>query len=79
MNTMKVYLNSINDITRFIQTTNKSAYDLVLVKDKYTVNAKSLLGILSLDLSKPVILEYDKIESSILKELKQHKCNKVTK
>ena len=52
-----VQLDSFEKIKDFINITNKLDYDLDLVADKYIVDGKSIMGILSLDLSKPIMVQ----------------------
>ncbi len=50
MKTVQISLKSfVNDITRF-------DYDFDLVSGRYVIDAKSIMGIFSLDLSKPIDL-----------------------
>lgn len=51
-----VYLNSIEKVKDFISVTNNMDCRLDLVSGRYIVDGKSILGIFSLDLSKPVEL-----------------------
>ena len=57
MNTFNIQLNSINDVKVFVNTVNKYAYDIDLTSGRYVVDAKSIMGIFSLDLSKPIKVE----------------------
>lgn len=57
MKTAEVMLTTINDVKNFIEKSNKYDFDIVLVSGKYAVNAKSLMGIFSLDLSKKITIE----------------------
>ena len=47
-----VILKSIDDVKEFVALTNKAAIDCDLVSGRYAVDAKSIMGIFSLDLSK---------------------------
>lgn len=53
---MKISLRTIGDVTRFISKSNSVDYDVTLTSDTYVINGKSILGIYSLDLEKPVEL-----------------------
>lgn len=56
---MKVYnvsLNSIEKVKSFVNTVSKYDYDFDLVSGRYVIDAKSIMGIFSLDLSKPIEL-----------------------
>ena len=51
-----VLLNSIEKIKDFVNTITRYPYDFDLVSGRYTIDAKSIMGIFSLDLSKPIDL-----------------------
>ncbi len=53
---ISISLKEVNDITNFVNLLTTYDYEVDLVSGRYIVNAKSLLGIYSLDLSKPVKL-----------------------
>lgn len=52
----KIRLDSINDVKQFVQTLTQYDDEFELVSNKYVVEAKSILGIFSIDLSQPVLL-----------------------
>lgn len=54
MKTVVVTLDSINDVKNFVNAVNKYEFDVDLVSGRYIVDAKSIMGIFSLDLSKPI-------------------------
>ncbi len=64
---LKIKLNSINDVRDFVTTVNMHPFDVDLVCGRYVVDAKSLMGIFSLDLSKSIDVEIhqDKCQSLI--------------
>ena len=51
---MQIKLNSIQDVKDFVNAANKSAKEIDMKSERYSVDAKSLLGMFSLDLSCPV-------------------------
>lgn len=53
----EMLLNSINDVKDFVNTVSKYDFDVDLVSGRYVVDAKSIMGIFSLDLSKPISVE----------------------
>lgn len=57
MNTFEIMLNSINDVKNFVNTVSKYDYEIDLTSGRYVVDAKSIMGIFSLDLSKPIKME----------------------
>jgi len=57
MNTFNIMLNSINDVKNFVNVVNRFDFDVDLTSGRYIVDAKSIMGIFSLDLSKPIKVE----------------------
>lgn len=56
MKTVEISLNSIDKVKSFVNEITKFDYDFDLVSGRYVIDAKSIMGIFSLDLSKPIIL-----------------------
>ena len=56
MRTYRITLNTINDVKEFVSAVSKCEFDVDLVSGRYVVDAKSIMGIFSLDLSKPIDL-----------------------
>ncbi|MDD6269455.1 MAG: HPr family phosphocarrier protein [Oscillospiraceae bacterium] len=52
-----VELKAINDVKDFVNTVMLFDYDIDLVSGRYAVDAKSIMGIFSLDLSKAIKLQ----------------------
>ncbi|AGC69118.1 phosphotransferase system, phosphocarrier protein HPr [Thermoclostridium stercorarium subsp. stercorarium DSM 8532] len=57
MKTFNIMLKSINDVKDFVNIVNKYDFDVDLTSGRYIVDAKSIMGIFSLDLSKPIKVE----------------------
>ena len=57
MKTFHLMLNSINDVKDFVNIVSKYDFDVDLTSVSYVVDAKSIMGILSLNLSKPIKVE----------------------
>ena len=56
MKTIKISLNSIDKVKSFVNDITRFDYDFDLVSGRYVIDAKSIMGIFSLDLSKPINL-----------------------
>ena len=56
MKSVKISLNSIDKVKSFVNAISKYDYDFDLVSCRYVIDAKSIMGIFSLDLSKPIDL-----------------------
>ncbi|MCI9124484.1 MAG: HPr family phosphocarrier protein [Eubacterium sp.] len=67
MKTVKISLNSIDKVKSFVNAISQFDYDFDLISGRYVIDAKSIMGIFSLDLSKSIDLaihaeeELDKI------------------
>ncbi len=56
MKTVQISLNSIDKVKSFVNDISKFSNDFDLVSGRYVIDAKSIMGIFSLDLSKPIDL-----------------------
>ena len=56
MKTVRISLNSIDKVKSFVNDLTKYDEDFDLVSGRYVIDAKSIMGIFSLDLSKPIDL-----------------------
>ena len=74
MKTVQISLNSIDKVKSFVNEITKFDYDFDLVSGRYVIDAKSIMGIFSLDLSKPIDLNIHAEEDSdvILQALKPY-------
>lgn len=56
MKSIKISLSSINDVRDFVDIVRKYDMEIDLSSGRYVVDAKSIMGIFSLDLLKPITL-----------------------
>ena len=56
MKSVTISLNSIDKVKAFVNDITKFDYDFDLVSGRYVIDAKSIMGIFSLDLSKNIEL-----------------------
>ncbi len=56
MKTVQISLNSIDKVKSFVNDITKFDVDFDLVSGRYVIDAKSIMGIFSLDLSKSIDL-----------------------
>ncbi|MCL2580316.1 MAG: HPr family phosphocarrier protein [Oscillospiraceae bacterium] len=54
MKQLSIMLHTINDVKEFVGVVSHFDYDIDLISGRYAVDAKSIIGIFSLDLSKPL-------------------------
>ena len=57
MKSVKITLSMAEHVKQFVNTVSKYPYELDLRSGRFLIDAKSLLGIFSLDHSKPLVLE----------------------
>ena len=50
----KIFLATLDDVKNFVALMGEKPYDVELLSGKYVVNAKSIMGVLSLDLTTPL-------------------------
>lgn len=60
-----ILLDDVKKVSNFVNETFKFKGDIIVKHDKYIVNGRSLLGLMSLDLSKPLTCEIEKREEQI--------------
>ena len=74
MKQVQISLNSIDKVKSFVNDITRFDCDFDLVSGRYVIDAKSIMGIFSLDLSKPIDLNIHATEDmdSILSILKPY-------
>ncbi len=55
MKSFRIMLSSIEAVKNFVNKVNEFDFDVDLVSGRYVVDAKSIMGIFSLELSQPII------------------------
>lgn len=75
MKTFEVMLSSINDVKDFVNAACEMACEIDLVSGRYIIDAKSIMGIFSLDLTKPIKVEIrgtDEDANTFYEKIKTH-------
>lgn len=73
MITETLILDNINKVKSFVDIAITKNYDIDLVSGKYIVNGKSIMGVFSLDLTKPVTMNaYPEEEDGLLDEISEY-------
>ncbi len=57
MKSIKISLEMTQKVKEFVNITQEYPFEILLKSGRYVVDAKSILGIFSLDLSQPVTVE----------------------
>lgn len=66
-----IKLNMISDIKDFLAETSKIVEDVDLQKNRYVVDAKSIVGVFTLDLSEPVKVVIHSEDENLLEPFKK--------
>ena len=53
-----VALSSIDDVKHFVDAASRCPCEVDVLSGRYVINAKSIMGLFSLDLAKPVKVEF---------------------
>ena len=65
-------LRNPEEVKKFVDITSQYGEDLSLVRGRYVVDAKSILGIFSMDLSKPVDLVSSAENANLRRDLREY-------
>lgn len=72
--TTSLLLNGIDKVKNFVQIANRYPFLIDLRSDRYVVDGKSIMGVFSLELSKPVVLglpDDDESVNDFLKDIQE--------
>lgn len=56
----KVLLNTIEKVKKFVGITTDFETNVFMISERYIIDAKSIMGIFSLDLSKPIEMKFER-------------------
>ena len=70
MKEVYIKLQTINDVRKLVSVVEKYPFSVDLSEGRYLVDAKSLMGIFSLDLRQPIKLIAEKDDPQLFEELK---------
>lgn len=77
MKSIPIKLTYAEEVKAFVNAVNQYAYEMDLRSGRHVVDAKSILGIFSLDLSKPITLEiYNDDCEDLVKDIQQFTSDK---
>ncbi len=76
MKTATIRLSLVENVNKFVNIVGRYPFDMDLRAGRHVVDAKSILGIFSLDLSRPIQLEiYSEDCDELLEEIKPFLAN----
>jgi len=67
MKSYTVHLSSISDVKAFVSAASSLPCDIDIISGRYVIDAKSIMGIFSIDLAKPVKVELHGTEQDAAK------------
>ena len=68
MKEIKIKLTNVADIREFVNVVILMDYEIDLIQSRYTIDAKSIMGIFSLDLLSPITLVAHTDDAALLFE-----------
>ena len=74
----KIKLTSIMDVKEFVTVAGECDFDVNIFYNRMVVDAKSILGVLSLDLSKALTVEYEGYDRALEEILDAKDAAKIT-
>ena len=60
-----IRLNAVKDVTEFVKAAEKCQYDVDVFYNRVIIDAKSILGVMSLDLTKTLTVKYAREDRAI--------------
>lgn len=75
MKTMYIKLKSINEVKQFVNDVSKMEGDFDLISGRYIIDAKSIMGIFSLDLTQPLKLCTDVKDEGYIQILEKYQVD----
>lgn len=72
MTTLKIKLGSLDTVKKFVNDITPIETDFDLISGRYVIDAKSIMGIFSLDLANPLELRIANETDEILEVLKKY-------
>lgn len=66
-----IYLNTVERVNDFVKIVSKFEQDMDIIVGRYIIDAKSIMGIFSIDLTRPLTLRINSDDVDICKEIKE--------
>lgn len=71
MTKLKIRLATIEDVKYFVSIATKFNCEIDVVSNRYVVDAKSIMGLFSLDLSQPLTLKINSSDEVVTNDIKE--------
>lgn len=70
-NTIKVKLNSVTDVQDFVKECSSFEEDIDITSGRYIINAKSIMGIFSLNLAEELVVHINSMDELVCEDFQQ--------
>ncbi len=70
MYSANVLLSGVEEVKKFVNLVSAYDFNIELVSGRYVVDAKSIMGIFSLDLDKPVLMNAETDDAKFIEAVK---------
>lgn len=74
MSERKIRLTAVDDVREFVKAADKCDFDIDLSCNHVTVDAKSIMGVMSMDLTQVLTVRYDAADPNFEKVLDKFAC-----
>ncbi|MCD7955392.1 MAG: HPr family phosphocarrier protein [Lachnospiraceae bacterium] len=54
----RIQLRTVDDVTEFVKAADKCSFDVNILAGETLIDAKSIMGVMSLDLSRALVVSY---------------------
>lgn len=71
MTELKIKLAAIDDVKNLVNIATRFNCEIDVVSGRYVVDAKSIMGLFSLDLSRPLLLKIDSSDEALTNDIKE--------
>ena len=72
---MTISIKNLTDIYNFVAEASKVEQDVIIKRGKFIIDAKSILGIFSIDMSQEVVVSYPESATDFENFISQFKIN----
>ncbi|MCD8347075.1 MAG: HPr family phosphocarrier protein [Lachnospiraceae bacterium] len=65
MFTKKIRLKTVDEVQEFVKAADKCSFDVEIQNGETLIDAKSIMGVMSLDLTQDLLVVYDEADSEL--------------
>lgn len=64
-----IQLKAVSDVQEFVQAADRCEYDVDVYYNRFVIDAKSIIGVMSMDLTRPLTVKYSQEDSLFLEQI----------